>query len=119
MLLVGSLFGVTGVALGAMGAHVLRGQLSYDQLASFQTGVNYQLLHALLLVALAVYINQDTGKLLRWAWLTVTAGVLCFSGSIYALVLLGWRWLGPVTPIGGVLMIAGWALLGVHAIRNK
>ena len=118
-LTLGAIYGATGVALGALGAHALRGQLSDDQLSVFQTGVQYQLLHAILLVAVAAYARQQASATLKWAIICIGMGVLCFSGSLYGLVLLGWRWLGPVTPIGGVLMISGWALLGIHALRNN
>jgi uncharacterized membrane protein YgdD (TMEM256/DUF423 family) len=107
---VAALLGVVGVALGAFGAHGLRGRVSEAQLASWQTAVEYHLFHAVALLALALWADATARPLGASPWL-FTAGVLLFSGSIYLLVLTPWRWLGPVTPLGGLLLIAGWASL--------
>lgn len=107
---IASLFGVTGVILGAFGAHALRARLDPAQLTSWTTGVQYQLLHAIALLAIALWTQGSGRSLGPTPWL-FAFGMLLFSGSIYGLVLTQWRWLGPVTPIGGLLLIAGWLSL--------
>lgn len=114
----GAGFALVGVALGAFGAHGLRGTLTPGDMATFETAVRYQLIHALGLMAAA----WASG---RWPWGGVTvagwllvAGILVFSGSLYLLVLTGPRWLGAVTPVGGICFLAAWALLAVAAIRG-
>jgi uncharacterized membrane protein YgdD (TMEM256/DUF423 family) len=110
-LVLGSLFAGAAVALGAFGAHALRGRLSPAMLDVFETGVRYQMYHALALLAVA-------GAAARWpgagaaaaGWLFV-AGTLLFSGSLYVLTLTGARWLGAVTPLGGAAFILGWLVL--------
>jgi uncharacterized membrane protein YgdD (TMEM256/DUF423 family) len=114
----GALFGGLGVALGAFGAHGLRQILSAEDLATFEIGVRYQMYHALALIAVAWAMSRwDHAALVAAGWLFV-GGIVVFSGSLYALVLTGHRWLGAVTPLGGVAMIAGWALLGWAAYRG-
>jgi uncharacterized membrane protein YgdD (TMEM256/DUF423 family) len=118
ILLAAALLGGTGVALGAFGAHALRARLTPDLLAIFETGVRYQMYHALALLGVAVLVPRVPGSVLpaAAAWLFV-AGTLVFSGSLYALVLSGNRTLGAITPIGGVALLVGWALLVVVAIQ--
>lgn len=105
---VAALFGLTAVAAGAFGAHGLRTRVPLEQVASWQTAAHYQLLHAVALLALALLGN---GRPLGPAPWLFAAGMLLFSGSIYLLVLGGPRWLGPVTPLGGLCLMAGWASL--------
>jgi uncharacterized membrane protein YgdD (TMEM256/DUF423 family) len=107
---VAATLGLLGVALGAFGAHGLRGRIDPVQLASWHTAVSYQLFHSVVLLALALFANATSRPLGTTPWL-FGAGILLFSGSIYLLVLTPWRWLGPITPIGGLLLIAGWASL--------
>jgi uncharacterized membrane protein YgdD (TMEM256/DUF423 family) len=107
---IAALFGATGVILGAFGAHALRARLEPAQLASWTTGVHYQLFHAVALLALVLWSESSGRSLGPTPWL-FALGMLLFSGSIYALVLTPWRWFGPVTPIGGLLLIAGWLSL--------
>jgi len=107
-LIVASLAGSSGVLLGAFGAHGLRARLTPEQLGSWETAVMYQLVHALALLALA--LAGGSRNVLLPA-LLFSAGILLFSGSIYALVLGGPRFLGPVTPLGGVCLVAGWLSL--------
>ena len=113
------LSGGLGVALGAFGAHGLRARLAPDALATFETGVRYQMYHALALLAVAFVITRWAGSTLPplAGWLFV-AGTVLFSGSLYLLALTGVRWLGAVTPFGGVAFIAGWACLFVVALRG-
>ncbi|WP_025745543.1 DUF423 domain-containing protein [Kallotenue papyrolyticum] len=115
---IGALCALLGVAAGAFGAHSLRARLSPDLLAVFETGVRYQMYHALALLAVAWAST-------RWssAWLTASgwlfvAGIAIFSGSLYLLTLTGVRWLGAITPIGGVAFLAGWACLALAALRG-
>ena len=108
--------GLSGVALGAFGAHGLRSRLEADLLDIFEVGVRYQMYHALALLALslapaALWSSRWTA-VAGWSWLV---GVLIFSGSLYILAISGVRWLGAITPIGGVALIVGWAMLFVAA----
>lgn len=107
---VAALLGVTGVLLGAFGAHGLRARVDAAQLASWHTAVSYQLFHSVALLALALFASATGRSLGASPWL-FAAGIALFSGSIYLLVLTPWRWLGPVTPLGGMLLVAGWASL--------
>ncbi len=106
-----------GVVLGAFGAHGLRARVTPEMLAVFETGVRYHLIHALGLLAVAWAASRWPGG---WpgaaGWLFV-AGIAIFSGSLYLLVMTGARWLGAITPIGGLCLIAGWAVLAVGALR--
>jgi uncharacterized membrane protein YgdD (TMEM256/DUF423 family) len=110
---IAALSGALSVVLGAWGAHALRDRLTPDQLVSWGTAVQYHLIHSLALLALGLYASATDRPVHLSAGL-FTAGVLLFSGSIYLLVLGGPRWLGPVTPLGGLCLIAGWvSLLGL------
>lgn len=109
-----ALFGASGVALGAFGAHGLRNMLSVDALGWWQTAVTYQMWHALALLALAALPVARP----RAAALLFGCGILVFSGSLYAMALTGVRALGAVTPVGGTLLIAGWLVLGWSALRS-
>ena len=109
-----ALAGGLGVALGAFGAHALRGSIEPRLMENFQTAVQYQLIHAvaLLLVSLTMgWLGQSLSfEISAYAFV---AGIILFSGSLYGLVLTEMRWLGPVTPLGGLCLIVGWlALLG-------
>ncbi len=109
----GAVLGGLGVALGAFGAHGLAERIAPDRLAIYETGVRYQLVHALALLAVAALCREGSGN--RPAWLFV-AGVVVFSGTLYALALGGPRWLGAVTPLGGLALIGGWIALAL-AVR--
>ena len=117
LLLLAALFGFTGVGLGAFAAHGLKGQLSAEYLAVFQTGVHYQMLHALALLALAALWQRLGGRLLTAAGVCFCVGILLFSGSLYALTLTGISALGMITPMGGLMFLAGWFCLGLAAWR--
>jgi uncharacterized membrane protein YgdD (TMEM256/DUF423 family) len=117
LLLLAALFGFTGVGLGAFAAHGLKGQLSAEYLAVFQTGVHYQMLHALALLALAALWQRLGGSLLTAAGVCFCVGILLFSGSLYALTLSGISALGMITPVGGLMFLAGWLCLGLAAWR--
>jgi uncharacterized membrane protein YgdD (TMEM256/DUF423 family) len=115
-LLVGAVFGFLGVALGAFGAHGLKNRLSPEMLAIFETGVRYQMYHvfALLMVAAAIG-HLGSARLLTVAGWSFIAGILIFSGSLYALALTSTGILGAITPIGGLAFLVGWACLASFA----
>lgn len=106
------------VALGAFGAHGLRQRLDEHMMAVYQTGVQYHFWHALGLgwVATLVRVHPESG-LLRWAGISMFAGILVFSGSLYVLSISGMAWLGVITPFGGMAFLAAWLLLTVFAYR--
>jgi uncharacterized membrane protein YgdD (TMEM256/DUF423 family) len=114
----GSASALIAVAAGAFGAHGLRARLTPDLLAVFETGARYQMYHALALLAAAWALTRWPGPWpARAGWLFL-AGTILFSGSLYALALSGVRWLGAVTPLGGLAFLAGWACLLLGALRR-
>ncbi|QLF93852.1 DUF423 domain-containing protein [Pseudomonas sp. ABC1] len=117
-LMLAAFFGFTGVALGAFAAHGLKGRISQDYLAIFQTGVHYQLIHALALVGVALLLQRMSGALLSVAGWAFALGVLLFSGSLYVLTLTGIGKLGIITPIGGTAFLVGWLCLFIAAWRQ-
>ncbi len=107
------------VALGAFGAHALKKTLAPDLMAVYQTAVNYHVYHALGLLAVGLLaLHLPESALLRWAGILLAVGVLLFSGSLYALSLSGIRWLGAITPFGGIAFMIAWLLLAVAVIRT-
>lgn len=116
----GSVSAGLAVALGAFGAHALKGRQAADMLANFETGVRYQMYHALALLAVAWAVQRWAGSALPVAagWLLV-AGTMLFSFSLYFLALSGVRWLGAITPLGGVAFVAGWLCLVLAAWRGR
>ena len=115
-MLIGSLAGALGVGFGAFGAHGLRGRLSPEMLAVFETGVRYQMYHAVALLALAAMMARFDGWLFHLAGWAFVVGIVLFSGSLYALALTGVRVLGAITPLGGVAFIVGWACLAIASL---
>jgi uncharacterized membrane protein YgdD (TMEM256/DUF423 family) len=113
----GAISALIGVAAGAFGAHVLRARLEPELLATFETAARYQMYHALGLFAVAWVASRAPGPLAAWAGWLLVGGTLLFSGSLYALALTGVRVLGAITPIGGVLFMAGWICLALAARR--
>jgi uncharacterized membrane protein YgdD (TMEM256/DUF423 family) len=119
---VGLLFIVVSIILGAFGAHALKELLEPEKLISFETGVRYQMYHGLAL--LIVGLNEEKFKVnLQWFYYLIVSGVVLFSFSIYFLAIqdvldLNLRFLGPVTPLGGLLLITGWILLLIRWIRQ-
>ncbi len=114
----GAVFAGLAVLFGAFGAHALRQSLSPEDLATFETGVRYQMYHAFGLVVVAWALTQwETTAVAASGWFFV-AGIVLFSGSLYVLVLSGARWLGAVTPLGGVAFLIGWTLLAWSALRG-
>lgn len=110
-LILGSLSAFIGVALGAFGAHGLKAKLSPELLAVFETGVRYQVYHAFGLLAVAWVVSQWPQAPAHTAGWLFVGGTLLFSGSLYLLTFTGVRWLGAVTPIGGLMFLAGWLWL--------
>jgi uncharacterized membrane protein YgdD (TMEM256/DUF423 family) len=107
--LAGALLAFLAVALGAFGAHALRGRLDPAMLAIFDTGARYQLAHALALLFVGMHVRERPA--LRWAGALFVAGALLFPGSLYALALTGVSAWGAVTPLGGACFLAGWLAL--------
>ena len=119
-LLIGAVLGFLGVAFGAFGAHALKARLSPEMLGVFETGVRYQMFHVLALLVVAAAIgNVGNARLLVLAGWFFVAGILLFSGSLYALTLTGTSAFGAVTPIGGLLFLVGWATLAAFAFARK
>ncbi|MBC3257517.1 DUF423 domain-containing protein [Pseudomonas paralactis] len=116
-LMLAAFFGFTGVALGAFAAHGLKNRLSSDYLAIFHTGVTYQLVHALALFGVALLVAHIPGRLVTWAGISFTVGILLFSGSLYVLTMTGISKLGIITPFGGLAFLLGWFFLGLAAWR--
>ena|SRR6476646_7766898 len=107
----GAIAAFVAVALGAFGAHSLKEKLSPDMLAIFETGVRYQMYHALGLLAVAWAITRWPEANLNSAGWSFIIGIIIFSGSLYLLSTTGVRWLGAITPIGGLAFLAGWAIM--------
>lgn len=121
-LLAAGILGLTGVALGALGAHALKVTLlERGMTQAWETAARYHLFHAVAVLGVAAWQRAagsgSTGPM-RWATRLWCAGTLLFSGSLYWLALGGPRWLGPVTPLGGLALMAGWVLVGVAAFRR-
>lgn len=118
-LALGAVFGFLGVGAGAFGAHALKARLSPDLLQTFEIGVKYQMYHALALLVVGVLWARQPAALLSASGWLFCAGVGIFSGSLYALALSGQRWLGAVTPLGGLCFLAGWVSLLLFAGRGE
>lgn len=114
-LVLAGLFGFLGVALGAFGAHALQDRLGARALEIFETGVRYHLIHALALFGVGLLLLRAPSAWLGASGWLFTAGIVVFSGSLYALALSGVRAFGAVTPLGGVAFLVGWILLSVGA----
>jgi uncharacterized membrane protein YgdD (TMEM256/DUF423 family) len=115
-LLLGAVAAFLAVALGAFGAHGLRARLSPEMLAVFQTGVQYHMSHALALILVSGIMGRMSGWLIQTAGWCFVGGIVFFSGSLYLLAVTGITILGAVTPIGGLLFLAGWACLAFAAV---
>ena len=120
-----SVFCGLAVILGAFGAHLLKEKLTPELLASFETGVRYQFYHGLALLAVAILSKDVKNNFLPWAGMSFIAGVIFFSGSLYIIStheligLTNYKWLGPVTPLGGLCFIAGWIFLFIGTRKQN
>ena len=114
----GAILGFAGVLLGAFGSHVLRERLEPRLLEVFETGVRYQMYHALALLASAWACVQWPNSIAVWAGWFFLAGIAIFSGSLYVLTLSGLRGFGAITPLGGLALMAGWACLAWAALKS-
>ena len=108
-----------GVGLGAFGAHGLKARVSPEMLAVFETGVRYQMYHALGLLAVGWAATRGPGAWIQASGWLFVAGIAIFSGSLYVMTFTGARWLGAITPIGGLAFILGWVALAVGAVAGK
>ena len=118
-----SFFGMTAIILGAFGAHALKKVLSVDQLVTFETGVKYQMYHALFLLFLGLN-NHLSYKIKKTILVLTILGIIFFSGSIYLLATdslndFNFKIIGFITPIGGLLLIVSWAILMIHFLKKK
>ena len=118
-LLCGALGGFFTVALGAFAAHGLKAILSPGLLQTFNTGVEYQGMHSLALLALGLLMQRDDRPALRLAGWAFASGILVFSGSLYLLALTDARWLGAVTPLGGTAFLLGWVAMAWGMARSR
>ncbi|WKS95970.1 DUF423 domain-containing protein [Riemerella columbina] len=122
-LVMGGLYGLLSVVLGAFGAHAFKSILSVEKLASFETGVRYQMYAALFLILVGYILRYET-SLEKWVSLLMIIGTFLFSVSIYFLAFqevwgINLKFLGPITPLGGLLMIISWALLILVFVKEK
>ncbi len=124
-LITASVIGTLSVALGAFGAHALKTMIDEKALAVFETAVRYQFYHMFALLAVAVLYQNFPGKLMLWAGRLFIAGIILFSGSLYLLTYLQaqnitrLKWVGAITPLGGVAFIVGWVLIAVAVAVAK
>jgi uncharacterized membrane protein YgdD (TMEM256/DUF423 family) len=114
----GAVAAAIGVGLGAFGAHGLKARVSPEMLTVFETGVRYHLIHALGLLAVGWAAGRWPGSLTQAAGILMVSGIVLFSGSLYIMTLTGIRWLGAITPLGGLAFIAAWMSLAISAFRS-
>lgn len=115
----GSLLALLAVAAGAFGAHALRSRLTPEMLSAFEVGARYHMYHALALLAVAWAGTRWPGGAVTAAGWLFLAGIVVFSGSLYLLSLTGQRWLGAITPLGGVAFLLGWLMLAWSAWKAQ
>lgn len=118
-MLLGAGFAFLAVTFGAFGSHSLKAVLTQDMLAVFETGVRYQMYHALALLAVGWAAHQYPQASFPLAGWLFTAGIVLFSGSLYVLTLSGERWLGAVTPLGGLCFLAGWGVFAWQVCKQR
>jgi uncharacterized membrane protein YgdD (TMEM256/DUF423 family) len=111
ILMTASILLALAIAIGAFGAHGLKAHLSNEMLQTYKTGVDYHFYHALGLLSIGVLSISYPSSLLNWSAILLSVGIILFSGSLYVLSIIGIKWLGAITPLGGLSFIAGWVLL--------
>ena len=117
---IGSISAFLAVLLGAFGAHGLKAKLSTEMFAVYETGFDYHILHSIGLILVGIIAQWIAhSRLILWAGLLLCSGILLFSGSLYALSVTEIRWLGAITPFGGLCFVAGWLVLGVAALKRQ
>jgi uncharacterized membrane protein YgdD (TMEM256/DUF423 family) len=117
-IMLGAFFAFLGVLMGAFSGHMLASQLAANnRTATFETAVQYQMYHALALIVIASISERWSRKLVQWAGWLFVIGILIFSGSLYILSIFDMRWIGAVTPVGGIAFLVGWLCLGLSAGR--
>ena len=117
-LMIAAISGLLAVAIGAFGAHGLKGKLTEDLMAVYQTGVQYHFYHTLALLLVGILALHAPQLSLNWSGYLFAVGILIFSGSLYVLALTGIKWLGAITPLGGLALMAGWATLALAVYRG-
>lgn len=115
----GAVLAGLSVAAGAFGAHALKGIISVDMLVVFETAVRYQMYHALALLIVSGMLKHVPERTLRMAGWCFVAGIVLFSGSLYVVALTSTRWIGAITPLGGVAFLAGWIMLAWNQWKKK
>ena len=115
----GAILAGIAVAAGAFGAHALGDRLPPDLLDVFETGVRYHLVHALAILVVGLAVELRPHRLWEVAGWLFSGGIVVFGGSLYALALTGVRWLGAITPIGGICFLAGWIAVALAALRSR
>ncbi|MBZ0263728.1 DUF423 domain-containing protein [bacterium] len=116
---IGAVFGFSGVALGAFGAHGLKPLLSPELLTIYETGIQYHLIHAVVILIIALIARNNYSTRVWYSALAFTTGIIVFSGSLYVLAITGVRWLGAITPFGGIAFLVGWFLLLLESFGQK
>ncbi len=120
-----SILGALTVALGAFAAHFLKEQISDYAVNIFETGVRYQFYHVFALLAAGMLYKEFPNRFIKWSGILFIAGIILFSGSLYCLmyikgaVMPGYKWIGAITPIGGLFFILGWIFLFIGCFKNK
>ena len=113
IIMTAAVFLTLAVALGAFGAHGLKSHLSAEMMGTYKTGIEYHFYHALGLLLVGVLAFYQPGVYLKWSAIFLVSGIILFSGSLYILAVSGIKWLGAITPLGGLSFIIGWILLFV------
>ncbi len=122
---IAAILGMLAVILGAFGAHGLETKITPDRINTYEIGIRYHFYHTFAIFFVALLSTQAENKWLNWAGYAFLLGIICFSGSLYLLAcrdwlgLTSWKWLGPLTPIGGVFFILGWAFILVSSFNSK
>ena len=117
-IVLGASLAALAVALGAFGAHGLKNRVTPADLIIFETGVKYQMYHALGLILIGILGFHYNSDIIQTPAVLISIGTLIFSGSLYILVFTGLRWMGAITPIGGILLVSGWGMLVFHLLKS-